>query len=90
MSGNELIQKLKQQIIEALYLEDIVPEEIDADSALFEDGLGLDSIDALSLVVLLEKEYGIQVTDPEQGRAVLFSVRTIAEHILSQSSSGDS
>ncbi len=77
----ELIQKLKKQIIEELYLEDIVPEEIDTELPLFGDGLGLDSIDALSLVVLLDKEYGVQVTDPDEGKAILYSVRTIADYI---------
>ncbi len=79
----ELIQKLKQQIINELYLEDITPEEIDTELPLFGDGLGLDSIDALSLVVLLDKEYGLQVTDPDTGKAVLYSIRTIADHIQS-------
>lgn len=77
----ELILKLKQQIIEELYLEDIKPEEISTELSLFGDGLGLDSIDALSLVVLLDKEYGVQVTDPEEGKAILYSIRTIADHI---------
>lgn len=80
----ELIQKLKKQIIEELYLEDIAPEALDMELPLFEEGLGLDSIDALSLVVLLENVYGIQVTDPEEGKRVLFSIRTIAEHILAK------
>jgi len=77
----ELTLKLKRQIIEELYLEDIKPEEIDTDASLFGDGLGLDSIDALSLVVLLDKEYGLQVVDPDQGKAVLYSIQTIADHI---------
>ncbi len=77
----ELTLKLKRQIIEELYLEDIKPDEIDTDASLFGDGLGLDSIDALSLVVLLDKEYGLQVVDPDQGKAVLYSIQTIADHI---------
>lgn len=55
----ELIKQLKQQIIEALNLEDLQPEDIDTDAALFGEGLGLDSIDALELIVLLERNYGI-------------------------------
>ncbi len=80
----DLILKLKEQIIEELDLEDMKPEEIITEEPLFGEGLGLDSIDALSLVVLLEKEYGIQVVDPEQGLAVLYSIRTIADHIQTE------
>ncbi|MFH2130706.1 MAG: phosphopantetheine-binding protein [bacterium] len=80
----DLIVKLKKQIVAELYLEDIAPDEIDTDLPLFGDGLGLDSIDALSLVVLLEKEYGVQVVDPEEGKAILYSIQTIADHILAQ------
>jgi acyl carrier protein len=77
----ELTLKLKKQIIEELYLEDIKPEEIDTDLPLFGDGLGLDSIDALSLVVLLDKEYGLKVVDPDEGKAILYSIQTIVDHI---------
>ncbi|MBU2649062.1 acyl carrier protein [bacterium] len=80
----DLIVKLKKQIVAELYLEDIAPDEIDTDLPLFGDGLGLDSIDALSLVVLLEKEYGVQVVDPEEGKAILYSIQTIANHIQAQ------
>ena len=56
----ELILKLKEQIIEALNLEDMTPDDIDSDAPLFgEEGIGLDSIDALELIVLIEKNYGI-------------------------------
>ena len=80
----ELILRLKQQIIAELNLEDMKPEEINTDDPLFGEGLGLDSIDALSLVVLLEKEYGIQVVDPDQGLTVLYSIQTIADHIQTE------
>lgn len=78
---DELILKLKQQIIEELSLEDLTVDDIQDDEPLFGEGLGLDSIDALSLVVVLDREYGIQIEDPEQGKDILFSVKTIAEHI---------
>ena len=78
---NELIAKLKEQIIEELALEDLSPEDLHEDEPLFEEGLGLDSIDALSLVVVLDREYGIQVEDPEQGKEVLYSIKTIAQYI---------
>ena len=59
---DELIYTLKQQIIEALNLEDMKPEDIDENASLFGEGLGLDSIDALELIVMMEKNYGIKVS----------------------------
>jgi acyl carrier protein len=78
---DELIQKLKEEIIEVLNLEEMEPEDIATDDPLFGDGLGLDSIDALELIVLLEKNYGIKIEDPKDGRKIFFSVRTMAEFI---------
>jgi acyl carrier protein len=78
----ELIEKLKSEIIEALNLEDLHPEDIDKDAQLFGDGLGLDSIDALELIVLLEKNYGIKLEDPKDGKKVFYSVQTMADYIL--------
>ena len=77
----ELIQSLKQQIIEALNLEDITVDDIDNDAPLFGVGLGLDSIDALELIVLMEKKYGIKLSDPTQGKAIFKSINTMAEYI---------
>ena len=77
----ELIQKLKEEIIEVLNLEEMEPGDIDPDAPLFGDGLGLDSIDALELIVLLEKNYGIKIEDPKDGRKIFYSVRTMAEFI---------
>ena len=73
--------ELKSKIIESLRLQDITPEQIDDDAPLFGTGLGLDSIDALELVVLLEKEYGIVIKDIEEGRPAFRSVRTLADFI---------
>jgi len=78
----ELTDKLKKEIIEVLNLEDVKPEDIDVDAPLFGDGLGLDSIDALELIVLLEKNYGIKIEDPKEGRKIFTSVRTMADYIL--------
>ena len=78
----ELIEKLKKEIIQVLNLEDVKPEDIDSDMPLFGDGLGLDSIDVLELIVLLQKEYGIKIEDPKEGRKIFTSVRTMAEYIL--------
>jgi len=77
----ELIRELKGHIVESLRLEDVAPEGIDADALLFGEGLGLDSIDALELVVMLEKHYGIQIADMEVGRKAFVSVRSLAEFI---------
>jgi len=78
---DELILELKQKIVEALNLEDVEPEDIDENAALFGDGLGLDSIDALELIVLLDKTYGIRLADPKEGREIFRSIRTMAEYI---------
>jgi len=78
-----LINQIKEQVIEVLNLEDVKPSDIDTDAPLFGDGLGLDSIDALELIVLLEKQYGIKIEDPKDGKKIFFSIRTIAEFIES-------
>ncbi len=77
----ELLEKIKLQVIEVLNLEDVETSDIDSDAALFGDGLGLDSIDALELIVLLEKQYGIKIEDPKDGKKIFHSIRTIAEYI---------
>lgn len=76
-----LVNELKTKIIEALKLVDLKPEDIDADTPLFGEGLGLDSIDALELMLLLEKNYGIKLKNPAEGKEVFKSVRTMAEYI---------
>jgi len=77
----ELISSLKEQIIEQLNLEDLTPEDIDEKDPLFGDGLGLDSIDALELIVLLEREYGIKVENPADGKKIFYSIETMADFI---------
>ena len=77
----ELINRLKEEIIEQLNLEDVKPEDINPDDQLFGDGLGLDSIDALELIVLLERNYGIKIEDPKKGREIFKTLRTMAEYI---------
>lgn len=78
---DELIAALKEQIVETLGLEDIDPKSIDTDAPLFVAGLGLDSIDALELVVLVEKRYGIRLEDMETSKAAFQTVRTLAEFV---------
>ena len=78
------ILKLKTQIIDSLNLEELKPEDIKDDAPLFgPEGLGLDSLDALELIVLLEKNYGIKLTDPSKAKNVLTSVKAIADYIES-------
>lgn len=76
-----LILELKQQIIEVLNLEGMTPEDINENAPLFGDGLGLDSIDALELIVLMEKNYGIKLEDPNKGKEIFSSIKTMAEYI---------
>ena len=78
---DELIVELKTEIIKVLNLEGMTPEDIADDGELFGEGLGLDSIDALELIVLLEKNYGIKLKDPTQGKEIFKSVRVMAEFI---------
>ena len=77
----ELIADLKKQIIEALNLKDLKPEDIGDDQPLFVDGLGLDSIDALELIVLLQQQYNIKLANPQEGPRIFKSVKSIAEFI---------
>ncbi len=77
----ELVEELKVKIIDQLSLEDIEVSDIGNDDPLFGDGLALDSIDALELIVLLEKEYGIKLTDPKQGKEIFQSVQIMADYI---------
>ena len=73
--------KLKEQIIAELNLQDITPEDIEDDTPLFVEGLGLDSIDALELVVIMEKYYGVAITNESIGEKVLYSINTMAAYI---------
>ncbi len=77
----DLKVNLKQQIIESLNLQGMKPEDIDDNAPLFGDGLGLDSIDSLELMVLLERNYGIKIEDAREGRTILASVQTMADYI---------
>jgi len=79
--SEELIPKVKQMIIDSLRIEGMTPEEIETDAPLFGEGLGLDSIDALQLVVAMEKEFGVVVPDAATGTKVFASVRCMAAHI---------
>lgn len=77
----ELIYNLKRQIIDALNLEGMTPEQIGNDEPLFGEGLGLDSIDALELIVILDKNYGIKLASPAEGKAIFKSINCIADYV---------
>jgi len=81
METAELKYQLKEQIIKFLNLISVKPEDIKDDEPLFGEGLGLDSIDSLELIVLLDREYGIKITDPKDGRKVLVDINTMAAFI---------
>ncbi|MDA3615957.1 phosphopantetheine-binding protein [Polluticaenibacter yanchengensis] len=76
-----LKEELKNKIIEVLNLEEVVPGDIADDAPLFGEGLGLDSIDALELIVLLDKDYGIKVTDPKDGKVIFKSINALASFV---------
>jgi acyl carrier protein len=82
---DKLMQRLKEQVIERLKLKDLKPENIGDDEPLFVEGIGLDSIDALELIVLLQQEYNIKLLNADEGPRVFHSIRTIAEYITANS-----
>ncbi|MBI5633194.1 MAG: acyl carrier protein [Nitrospirae bacterium] len=82
METAALVEELKALIIKNLKLEDITPEDIDASAPLFGSGLGLDSIDALELVVGLEKTYGIRIPDEDVGKEAFASVHALADYVI--------
>ena len=87
MTKEEIKPELKKHIIKYLNLLDLTPESIKDDQPLFgEGGLGLDSIDSIELIVLLEREYGIKITDPKEGRKIFIDVNTIADYIIQHKS----
>jgi acyl carrier protein len=77
----QLMADLKKQIIEALNLKHLKPEDIGNEQPLFVKGLGLDSIDALELIVLLQQKYNIKISNPQEGPKIFHSVKTMAEYI---------
>ncbi len=85
----DLKQKLKVMIIEELQIEDLAPEEIEDDAPLFGDGLGLDSLDAVELVVQLQIYFGVEIKNIEEGRPALQSINTLADFVLERQPSAD-
>ena len=78
----QIIEELKVHIIRELNLEDIKPEDIDPEAPLFGEGLGLDSIDALEIILILEKYYGVKIAKPQEAKAIFTSVKALAEYII--------
>lgn len=81
METAQLKQQLKKQIVEFLNLLSVNPDDIKDDEPLFGEGLGLDSIDSIELIVLLNREYGIVIEDPKEGRKILVDINTMADYI---------
>ncbi|MBS1752550.1 MAG: acyl carrier protein [Ferruginibacter sp.] len=81
METAELKLQLKKQIVEFLNLIQVKPEDIKDDEPLFGEGLGLDSIDSIELIVLLGREYGINIQDPKEGRKILVDINTMVAYI---------
>ena len=81
----KLIEDLKKDIIETLELDDITVEEIGSDDPIVGEGLGLDSIDTLELVVLMERKYGVKVENIKEGREIFASVKSMAQYIKANS-----
>ena len=78
---DEIVSRLQILIIERLNLEGMTPAQLDPAAPLFGEGLGLDSIDSIELIVLIDREYGVKINDPKEGREIFKSVRTMAEYV---------
>ncbi len=77
----EIREQLKKLLVENLALDDINPEEIKDDEILFGDGLGLDSLDAVEIVVILQRNFGLEIQDMEQGQKIFYSIETLANYV---------
>jgi acyl carrier protein len=85
MEVQDITEKLKSQIVEQLNLQEVKTEDIDTNAPLFGEGLGLDSIDALELIVLLEKNYNVKIEDAKEAKAIFASIKTMADYIVAHS-----
>ena len=81
MANEQLIFEVKEKVIKAVNLVDLNPEDIDAQAPIFGEGLGLDSIDALEFILLLERDYGIKLKNPAEGKQIFKSIATMADYI---------
>ncbi len=78
----EIRKKLKELLVASLSLEDVKPADIKDDEILFGEGLGLDSLDAVEIVVLLQRNFGLEVKDMNEGKKIFYSIDTLARYIL--------
>ena len=77
----EIREKLKVLLVDQLSLDDVTPEEIEDDSELFGEGLGIDSLDAVEIVVMLQRNFNLEVKDMEKNREVFRTVSTLADYV---------
>ncbi|MBW1719350.1 MAG: acyl carrier protein [Deltaproteobacteria bacterium] len=87
---DQLKQQLKEMIVQDLNLPDVKPEDIDDKASLFEEGLGLDSLDAVELVVLLQKRFGVQIADMDEGKEAFASIEALAQFVQAHQGSSES
>ncbi|OGR02085.1 MAG: acyl carrier protein [Deltaproteobacteria bacterium RIFOXYD12_FULL_50_9] len=78
----ELKQQLKEIIVRDLKLQDVKPADINDDAPLFEEGMGLDSLDAVEMVVLIQKHFGVQIEDMDEGKEAFRSINALAQFIM--------
>lgn len=81
----EIREKLKVLLVDQLSLDDVEPEEIEDDAELFGEGLGLDSLDAVEIVVMLQRNFGMEVKDMEKSREVFRTISTLADYVYEKS-----
>ncbi len=81
---DQLKQQLKEMIVQDLNLPDVKPEDIDDKAPLFEEGLGLDSLDAVELVVLIQKRFGVRIADMNEGKEAFASIEALARFVQAQ------